>query len=114
MTLPTFFYDEYINKRERNNHYLQFTISDLLSKDVVFIPANINENHWLLLVILPLARTVISIDYLSYENNSVLDFALFFLKHTLVYIKSVSTKNIGGIIITKLFENKKIDPTVVY
>ena len=94
---------------------MQFTIPDLLSKDVVFIPIKINENQWQLLAFLPLARTVISIDYLSYENNSVLYFALFFLKkRTLGYIKSVSTKNIGGIIITKVFENKKINLNVVY
>ena len=29
-------------------------------------------------IILPVARTVISIDSLSYENNSVFDFALIF------------------------------------
>ena len=65
VSFPTFFCNDYINKRERNNHYLQFTISDPLSNDVVFIPTNIKENHWLLLVILLLARTVISIDSLS-------------------------------------------------
>ena len=40
---------------------MQFTIPDFLSKDAVFIPTNKNRNHWLFLVILPVARTVISI-----------------------------------------------------
>ena len=64
----TFFYNDYINKRKWNKHYLQFTAPDLLSKYVVYIPTNINENHWLILVILALARTVISIGSLSYEK----------------------------------------------
>ena len=77
VSLPTFFYNDYIDKKGCNSHYLQFTISDLLSKDVVFIPTNINENHWMLFVILPLARTVMLIDSLSYKNNSALYFTLF-------------------------------------
>ena len=39
----------------------------------------------MLLVILPLASTIISIDSLSYENNSVLDFALFFRVHKISF-----------------------------
>ena len=80
VSLPTFFCNDYINKRERNNHYLQFTIPDLLSKDAVIIPTNINENHRVLLAILPLSGQYFQLTLsLSYENNSVLDFALLFL-----------------------------------
>ena len=50
VSFPTFLYNDYINKRERNNHYLHFTISDPLSKDVVFSATNIKENYWLLLL----------------------------------------------------------------
>ena len=71
VSLRTFICNDYINKRECNNHSLRFTIPDLLSKDVVFIPTNIRKNNWLLFVILPLARTVTSTDSLSYENNAV-------------------------------------------
>ena len=39
-------------------------------------------------------------------------FALFYLNAP-VYIESVSTKDIGGIIITEAFENKKIIRIVV-
>ena len=115
VSLPISSYNDYINKEEPNNHYLEFTIPYLLWKYAVIIPANINENHRLLLVILPLAgqyyQLILS---LSYENNSVLDFALFFFKYTLVHIKSMSTKNSGVTITTKVFENKKINPTEVY
>ena len=90
MSLPTFFYNDCINKGERNNLCWQFTIPDLLSKDVVFIPTKINENQWQLLAFLPLARTVISINSLSYENTSVLDFALFFLKKTYTSVHKIS------------------------
>lgn len=86
LSLPTFFYSDYINKRQWNNHYMQATIPNLSSRDVVFIPTNTNENHWLLLLFPALAKIVISIDSLNYENSSVLGFS-FLKKHTSVYIK---------------------------
>ena len=77
-SFSTFFYTDYINKGEWNNHYWQVTVHDRLSRDVVLIQINVKCSHWLLLVAVPLAETVIVIDTLSYENNSVLDLPSFF------------------------------------
>ena len=78
VSLSTFFSSHYINKSEWNNLYWQVKVHDRLSTDVVLIQINIECSHWLLLVVVPLAKTVIFIDTLSYENNSVLNFPPFF------------------------------------
>ena len=78
VSLSTFFSSDYINKSEWNNFYWQVTAHDRLSWGIVLIQINVKCNHWLLLVVVPLAKTVIFIDTLSYENNSVLAFPSFF------------------------------------
>ena len=39
-----------------------------------------NENHWLLLAVLSLRKTVITIDFFKLRKKSILDFTLFFKK----------------------------------
>ena len=62
LSWPIFLYSNYNNMRVQSNHYLQFATPDNLSRNVVFVPANLNETHWILLVVLPLMKTLISID----------------------------------------------------
>ena len=47
---------------------------------IIYIPINKNENHWLLVVILPNYQTVISTDSLSYNNENIVQFAMQFLR----------------------------------
>ena len=61
----------------------------------------------------PLTVSCCSIGLRNYKNNSAMNFAVF-SKHTPVYIESVSTKKIGDIIITELFENKENNLVVVH
>lgn len=80
MSLSIYFYSDSVTHIVNNNFYFQLTTPHLFNKKINHIEMSKNENHWVLIVVLPHYQAVITIDSLSYDNENIVQFAMQFLR----------------------------------